>query len=188
MDDRIVEFIQALRAAGVRVSLAESADSLHAIEQMGITDRELFRLALRTTLVKEHADFPTFEQLFPAFFNVGTPPMQQPQDSGLSEEQQGQLDQALQEMIEQLSQRLRELLQRLMAGEALTREELESLAQRAGMQQARSASPQLQRYLANQMQRQMGFQQLQELLRQLEEALKQQGMNAEGRQQVREMA
>src|SRR5690349_20313557 len=71
MDDRIVEFIQALRAAGVRVSLAESADSMRAIEQLGITDRDLFRSALRTTLVKEHADFPTFEQLFPIFFTIG---------------------------------------------------------------------------------------------------------------------
>src|SRR5918997_5707033 len=123
MDDRIVEFIQALRAAGVRVSLAESADSMRALEQLGITDRELFKAALRTTLVKEHADFPTFEQLFPAFFNVGAPPMQQPQ-SGMSEEQQAQLDQATRQLMEQLSQRLRDLLQRLMNGQGLTREEL----------------------------------------------------------------
>ncbi|CAA9285921.1 MAG: hypothetical protein AVDCRST_MAG93-3524, partial [uncultured Chloroflexia bacterium] len=62
MDDRIVEFIQALRASGVRVSLAESADSMRAIEQLGITDRELFKASLRATLIKEHADFPIFEQ------------------------------------------------------------------------------------------------------------------------------
>src|SRR3712207_3984215 len=112
MDDRIVEFVQALRAAGVRVSLAESEDSMHAIEQLGITDRELFKSALRTTLVKEHADFPTFEQLFPVFFTVGPPPMQQPGESGMSEEEQAQLEQAMQQLMEQLGQKLRELLQR----------------------------------------------------------------------------
>lgn len=187
MDDRIVEFIQALRASGVRVSLAESANSMRAIQQMGITDRALFKAALRTTLVKEHADFPIYEQLFPAFFNVGTPPMQQPGESGMSEEQQEQLDAATQELMQQLSEKLKELLQRLTEGKGLTREELEQMAQRAGMSQARSASPQMQRYLASQMARQMGLNQLQDLLAQLEEALKQQGMDAQGREQAMEM-
>src|ERR687886_410112 len=132
MDDRIVEFIQALRAAGVRVSLAESEDSMRAVEQLGIIDRELFKSALRTTLVKEHADFPTFEQMFPVFFQIGPPPMQQPGANRLSEEQQAQLDAAMQQLMEQLSQKLRELLQRLMAGESLTREELEAMAQQSG--------------------------------------------------------
>jgi uncharacterized protein len=188
MDDRIVEFIQALRAAGVRVSLAESADSMRAIEQLGITDRELFKAALRTTLVKEHADFPTFDQLFQAFFNVGAPPMQQPGDAGLSEQEQQQLDQALQQMMEQLGQRLKELLERLMTGQGLTREELEALSQQAGMQRATSASPQMQRYIMSQMERMLGLQQLQMLLQKLEEALRQQGMSASGREQMREMA
>jgi uncharacterized protein len=188
MDDRIVEFIQALRASGVRVSLAESADSMRAIEHMGITDRELFKASLRATLVKEHHDFPIFDQLFPAFFNVGTPPMQQPGDSGMSEEQQGQLDAATQQLMQQISEKLRELLQKLTQGQGLSREELEQLAQRAGMNQSRSASPQMQRYLANQMGRQLGLNQLRELLAQLEEALKDQGMNAQGREQALDMA
>ncbi|HZG65811.1 MAG TPA: VWA domain-containing protein [Herpetosiphonaceae bacterium] len=188
MDDRIVEFIQALRAAGVRVSLAESADSMRAIEQLGITDRELFKAALRTTLVKEHADFPTFDQLFQAFFNVGAPPMQQPGDAGLSEQEQQQLDQALQQMMEQLGQRLKDLLERLMTGQGLTREELEALSQQAGMQRATSASPQMQRYIMSQMERMLGLQQLQMLLQKLEEALREQGMSASGREQMREMA
>ncbi len=188
MDDRIVEFIQALRAAGVRVSLAESADSMRAIEQLGITDRELFRAALRTTLVKEHADFPTFDQLFQAFFNVGAPPMQQPGDAGLSEQEQQQLDQALQQMMEQLGQRLKELIERLMTGQGLTREELEALSRQAGMQRATSASPQMQRYIMSQMERMLGLQQLQMLLQKLEEALREQGMSASGREQMREMA
>jgi uncharacterized protein len=188
MDDRIVEFIQALRAAGVRVSLAESEDSMHAVEQLGIADRELFKAGLRATLVKEHADFTTFDQLFPAFFSLGPPPMQQPQNSGMSEEQQQQLQQAMEQLMEQLGQRLRELLERLMNGQGLTREELEAMARQSGMQRAMSASPQMQRYLQSQMERQLGLNQLQQLLQQLEAALQEQGMSASGREQARDMA
>lgn len=188
MDDRIVEFVQALRAAGVRVSLAESADSMRALEQIGITERELFRQALRATLVKEHADFPIFDQLFPIFFNVGPPPMQQAGDSGLSEEQQGQLEQAMQDLMQQLGDKLRDLLQRLMSGEGLTREELEQMSQRAGMQRMQSASPQMQRFIMSQMEKQLGLQQLQQLLNLLEKELQKHGMSAEGRDQVRELA
>ncbi|HEY0736490.1 MAG TPA: VWA domain-containing protein [Herpetosiphonaceae bacterium] len=190
MDDRIVEFVQALRGAGVRVSLAESADCMRAIEQMGVEDRELFKSALRTTLVKEHADFPTFDELFPMFFNVGTPPMQQMQGpgSGLDEQQQQQLSEAMQQMMQQLSEKLRELLQRLMNGEALSREELEKLAQQAGMQRITNGSPYVRRYMEGHMQRQLGLQQLQQLLQQLEAALQKQGMGREGREQVQEMA
>jgi hypothetical protein len=47
MDARIVHFIAALRASGVRISLAESEDAMHAIDQLGVEDRELFRVSLR---------------------------------------------------------------------------------------------------------------------------------------------
>ena len=53
MDQRIVEFVAALRASGVRVSIAESEDAFRAVQHIGIRDRRRFRDALRTTLVKE---------------------------------------------------------------------------------------------------------------------------------------
>ena len=68
MDSRIVHFITALRASGVRVSLAESQDAFHAIDQLGLEDREVFRLSLKATLVKEAKDGPEFDKLFPLFF------------------------------------------------------------------------------------------------------------------------
>jgi uncharacterized protein with von Willebrand factor type A (vWA) domain len=52
MEQRIVDFIAGLRGAGVRVSLAESADAMRAIEQVGVLSRETFRLALSATLIK----------------------------------------------------------------------------------------------------------------------------------------
>lgn len=190
MNDRIVEFVQALRGAGVRVSLAESADCMRAIDAMGIEEREAFKATLRTTLIKEHADFSVFDELFPMFFNIGTPPMQQMQggDSQLSEQQQQQLSEAMQQLMQQVSDKLRELMQRLMNGQQLSREELEQMAQQAGMQRMQNASPHMRRYVQGHMERQLGLHQLQQLLQQLEEALKQQGMGREGRQQVQEMA
>jgi hypothetical protein len=65
MDQRIVDFIAALRAAGVRVSLAESVDALHAVEHVGVAEREPFRLALKTTLVKDAGDGPTYDSSRP---------------------------------------------------------------------------------------------------------------------------
>ena len=63
MEDRIVRFIAALRAGGVRVSLAESADAFKAVEHLGIQDRDTVRLSLRATLVKDASGIPTFEEL-----------------------------------------------------------------------------------------------------------------------------
>src|SRR5215213_11562893 len=75
MDDRIIQFIDALRAAGVRISVAESADALRAIEATGIAEKDVFRAAMQATLVKEAHDIPEFERLFPSFFGSGPPPM-----------------------------------------------------------------------------------------------------------------
>ena len=82
MDTRIIHFIAALRASGVRVSLAESQDAMHAADHIGVYDREMFRLSLKATLVKEAHDGPAFDRLFPLFFGSNQPPML----DGLAEE------------------------------------------------------------------------------------------------------
>src|SRR5262245_54480072 len=70
MTPRIVTFIRLLRTQGLPVSVAESLDALHSVSQVGIDDRDLLRLTLRTALVKSHQDFPTFDALFERFFTV----------------------------------------------------------------------------------------------------------------------
>ncbi|HND91146.1 MAG TPA: hypothetical protein PLI75_05145, partial [Anaerolineales bacterium] len=75
MESRILQLIAALRASGVRVSLAESAEAFSAVDLMGIQEREAFRLSLRATLIKDVKDIPTFDKLFPLFFGSGQPPM-----------------------------------------------------------------------------------------------------------------
>ena len=80
MEDRIVDFVAGLRGAGVRVSVAESADCLSAVDHTGVRDRETFRRALHITLIKDGSDLPKFERLFPLYFGTGEKPRLQPSD------------------------------------------------------------------------------------------------------------
>ena len=52
MEDKLVEFANLLRQNGVRVSLAETLDAVKASDVTGLGERDLFRAALRTTMVK----------------------------------------------------------------------------------------------------------------------------------------
>ena len=123
MEDRIVQFIAGLRAAGVRVSLAESQDAAQATLHIGITDRAMFKSALSATLIKEKKDVPIFESFFPLYFSMGVPPLI-PVGGQLTPEQQALLRAAMRALIGELS----DLVQRLMAGKQLSREEMERLA------------------------------------------------------------
>ena len=69
--ERHIEFVEALRAAGLPVSLAEDLDSVRAAEVVGIGDRDAFRAALRATLLKRE----TRRTLFDAIFDIYYPPV-----------------------------------------------------------------------------------------------------------------
>src|SRR5512144_1568973 len=132
MDSRIVHFIIALRASGVRISLAESQDAFYAIDRLGIEDREVFRVSLKSTLVKEAKDGPTFDRLFPLFFGSGQPPMTNG-TGGMSSDEQQMLEDALRQLLRELRT---ELMRRLAEGQPLTQEELQQLGQQAGLPNA----------------------------------------------------
>lgn len=68
MDARILEFIGDLRRAEVRISPSEALDALAAAATVGLEDRETFKTALATTLVKEGRDRTTFDRLFDLYF------------------------------------------------------------------------------------------------------------------------
>jgi uncharacterized protein with von Willebrand factor type A (vWA) domain len=107
----MVGFIQALRADGVRVSLAESRDAFSATQLLGMLDREAFRAALRAALVKQRSDQPTFDRLFPLFFQAGAPPML----NAAAELSAADLD-LLRRALEALPAELRSLLHMLLEG------------------------------------------------------------------------
>lgn len=172
MDDRIVEFVRGLRAAGVRVSMAESVDAMRATAVMGINNKDLFRESLRATLVKEVDDFPVFNELFPLYFGSGGPVMQNAMDD-LSEDEQ----QMLQAALGALSGRLQQLMDWLTSGDGPTKEELEALAERAGVQWA--DNPREAKWVTRRMLQQMGFAHLEEMIQQLMEKLREMGMSQE---------
>ncbi len=182
MESRILQLISALRASGVRVSLAESAEAFSAVDLMGIQDREHFRLSLRSTLIKDVRDLPVFDKLFPLFFGTGQPPMMggSPTDNLTPEEIQQLVD-----ALKQFSEQLRQRMERLMNGEPLSREELEALAQMVGLNQADDLR--YQNWMAQRMMRALAFPEVQEAMRELMEQLQQMGMNKERVEQLREL-
>ena len=70
MTPRVLTFIHLLRQHGLRISVAESLDALHSITHVGLHDRDVLRLGLRTALVKSHEDFAAFDALFERFFRL----------------------------------------------------------------------------------------------------------------------
>ena len=182
MESRILQLIAALRASGVRVSLAESAEAFSAVDIMGIQDREQFRLSLRATLIKDLKDIPTFDKLFPLFFGTGQPPMMggNPSDEMTPEEAQ-----MWAEAMSQFAEQLRQRMERLMNGEQLSRSELEALGQLVGLNQADNLN--YQNWMAQRMMRAMAFPEVQKAMRELMQQLAQMGMSRERVQQIREM-
>jgi uncharacterized protein len=69
MEEKLVEFANLLRENGVRVSLAETLDAFSASELTGLSERDAFRSALRTTMVKRASELPVFEELFDVYFS-----------------------------------------------------------------------------------------------------------------------
>jgi uncharacterized protein with von Willebrand factor type A (vWA) domain len=66
--DRHIAFVEALRAAGLPVSLSEGLDAIHAIGGLGLGDRETLRAAYAATLVKRQPHRPGFDQVFDLYF------------------------------------------------------------------------------------------------------------------------
>jgi uncharacterized protein with von Willebrand factor type A (vWA) domain len=67
MKNQLLGFIDALRQAGLTPSVSEGMDALTAVSRIGI-ERPVLREALAATLVKDHADRPTFDELFDRYF------------------------------------------------------------------------------------------------------------------------
>ena len=59
--DTHIGFVEALRAAGLSVSLAEGLDAIAALEKVSWHDRETVRAAYAATLVKRQPQRVTFE-------------------------------------------------------------------------------------------------------------------------------
>ncbi|MEE8475283.1 MAG: VWA domain-containing protein [Myxococcota bacterium] len=69
MQKKILEFTNILRKSGIRVSTAEAIDAFSALDELSLDDREVFRDALRSTMVKRGEEIPSFDELFELFWS-----------------------------------------------------------------------------------------------------------------------
>ncbi len=181
MDRRLVEFVTAMRTAGVRISLAESEDAFKAIDSLGIQDREIFRVLLRSTLVKDSTDLPTFDQLFPLFFQSGSPPPMTNPSQGLSPEEAHQIADAL----KALNKELQKLMQKMLEGRPFSQEELRQLDRMLNLEDVNDLK--YQNWIARQMEQALNFREVRRALEELMQTLRQMGMDRERVDQLRQM-
>ncbi len=107
MQQKIVEFTNLLRKSGVRVSVAESIDAFMALDELSLSDREIFKDALRTTMVKRSEDIPTYDQLFDLYWSAFYDGLRNSFDQAAGEVGDGELD------LEQLMQAIQEGMQNM---------------------------------------------------------------------------
>jgi uncharacterized protein with von Willebrand factor type A (vWA) domain len=69
MEAKIVEFTNLLRKSGVRVSVSEAIDAFTAVDELSFSDRELFKTALRASMIKRGDEIPTYNELFDLFWS-----------------------------------------------------------------------------------------------------------------------
>ena len=175
MQTRTIEFIRALRAAGIRISLAESQDAMFGIDHTGVRDVETFKSTLKATLVKEHNDQPTFDYFFPLFFSNNKPPLENILEQ-MTDEQKEMLQEAMQSLMGNMDA-LRDLLQRLLEGRNFTDEELAEMGDQSGL--AQGDEMYMRQWFERRMNRQAGMAQMERMLEELLNELAEAGMSEE---------
>ena len=180
MQKRMVEFIRALRAAGVRISLAESQDAMFGVDHTGVTDVSAFKSTMKATLVKDHRYQPVFDYFFPLFFSNNKPPMQNILEQ-LDEEQQQLLQEATGSLMSNLDT-LRDLLERLLEGREFSEEELQQLSDSSGLPGGDEMY--MRPWFERRMNRQAGLTQMDRLLDDILEELAAMGMSEEALEEL----
>ena len=83
MEGALHRFVRLLRLHGVRVSVSEALDAMHAAATPSVlSEREVLRSALMVTLVKDRRDLAVFDRVFDRFF--GLRPVVEDEDDGHS--------------------------------------------------------------------------------------------------------
>ena len=189
MQRKIVEFTNILRKAGIRVSVAESLDSFMALDEMSLDDRELFKDALRATMVKHWDDIPAYDRLFDLFW------------SGFHDVLRDELGQAIAGMggdfdLDQLLEQLQELLANMdgdidlselaRAMLSVDANSLEKLIQQAGEESGLDGIRNMLQigFFSRRMLEQMGLEGAGENLRDLMEQMREAGMSEDELRQL----
>jgi hypothetical protein len=181
MQERIIRFIAALRAGGARVSLAESADAMRAVDELGIQNKEAFRLSLQATLIKDSRTISLFNELFSVFFGTDPLPTFENLEDGLTPEEAHHIAEALR----QLKRDLQRMIERLMQGEPLTPQELEQLGELVGLNQARDMR--YREWMVQRIEKALRFREVEQAVRELLQLLNEMGFSRERIVQIRQL-
>ncbi|HLJ29590.1 MAG TPA: VWA domain-containing protein [Candidatus Angelobacter sp.] len=65
----IIEFCRFARSNGASAGIGESVDALTAVQTIGVTDREAFKLALRAVLCSSKEEWDLFDSIFEDFWS-----------------------------------------------------------------------------------------------------------------------
>ena len=194
MEKKILEFANILRKSGIRVSTAETIDSFVALEELSLEDREIFKDALRTTMVKRGEEIATYDHLFDLFW------------SGFYDnlrESFGQATGGLSEMGVDIEELLRAIAQLLQSGNAesgdlsdlaraLLTTDLSQLENLIRMAAEQAGTSRIENFLqvgffSRRTLEQMGLEGAADQLRELADRLEQAGMSAEQIQALRNL-
>jgi len=74
MLERVLEFSEALRDAGIPVAVSESIDALRTLDHIGLEDQAAVRAAFAATMIKSGPQRTAFDTLFDLYFGTGRGP------------------------------------------------------------------------------------------------------------------
>jgi len=135
--DRHVAFVEALRGAGLPVSLVESLDAARAMATIDLLDREQLRAAYAATSVKHAAHRATFDRLFDLWWPpaVGDPESASYPGDSDDDRDPSELEEVDPADLDAMRQMLRDALREvLLSGDD---EAIRRLARRAGLTERR---------------------------------------------------
>jgi uncharacterized protein with von Willebrand factor type A (vWA) domain len=93
MLDVLQAFVHELRTAGLPVSMTENLDAMRAIEHVPLEDRESFKAALSSTLVKHVGHTRVFDTVFEVFFSMFSPGVNEDGDVDMDADAQANFEQ-----------------------------------------------------------------------------------------------
>src|SRR5712692_120591 len=182
MQDKLVEFANLLRENGVRVSLAETLDAFSASQITGLSERDAFRAALRSTMVKRATELPVFEELFDIYFSglgeIIKQASQAVQDALSMSDQEFQkfLDE-VEKMLKEHGEELSELAKQLLSNQNGQLEKMLREAARA-VRLSNIERTVEENYFARALARQLGLDKIEREIQQLREQLEKSDMPA----------
>jgi len=190
MQEKLVEFANLLRENGVRVSLAETLDAFGAADVTGLMEKENFRAALRSTMVKRRTELPTFEELFDLYFSglgeiIKQASQAVQQALSMSDAEFQKFLEDVEEMLKKEGKKLSELAKQLLQNQSGQMEKRMREAARAVKLNNIERTIE-ENYFARALARELGLDKIEQEIKQLREELEKMDISAKMKAQMEE--